>query len=226
MFRRHVCSGSVADLGAFDLTGQSGEAEIGQDGAEALVKQVLDAFGKIDILVNNAGITRDDLIMRMKPEDWTDLAAEVRDAGDQRVVVSSEFLSFADEAAARRVVTELSGGPVHVVITLRPIYKIAPSQWQQYVQNWLRVPYGEWLDGMFRRPPYDQPTPSFWRRHKQDELVRRWAGVAGAENLTVLEISSGEIRNVRFYTECERGSRLSVEVPQQNAAARLGRKIR
>jgi len=43
------------------------------DGAEALVKAVLEAFGKIDILVNNAGITRDDLIMRMKPEDWTDV---------------------------------------------------------------------------------------------------------------------------------------------------------
>jgi 3-oxoacyl-[acyl-carrier protein] reductase len=43
------------------------------DGAEALVRAVLDAFGKIDILVNNAGITRDDLIMRMKPEDWTDV---------------------------------------------------------------------------------------------------------------------------------------------------------
>jgi 3-oxoacyl-[acyl-carrier protein] reductase len=41
--------------------------------ADALVKAALDAFGKVDILVNNAGITRDDLIMRMKPEDWTDV---------------------------------------------------------------------------------------------------------------------------------------------------------
>jgi 3-oxoacyl-[acyl-carrier protein] reductase len=31
----------------------------------------LGAFGRIDILVNNAGITRDDLIMRMGPEDWS-----------------------------------------------------------------------------------------------------------------------------------------------------------
>jgi 3-oxoacyl-[acyl-carrier protein] reductase len=44
-----------------------------QEGAEGLVKAVLEAFGKVDILVNNAGITRDDLIMRMKPEDWTDV---------------------------------------------------------------------------------------------------------------------------------------------------------
>ena len=44
-----------------------------QEAAEELIKTALDAFGKVDILVNNAGITRDDLIMRMKPEDWTDV---------------------------------------------------------------------------------------------------------------------------------------------------------
>jgi 3-oxoacyl-[acyl-carrier protein] reductase len=41
--------------------------------AEAAVKAVLDAFGKVDILVNNAGITRDDLIMRMSSEAWNDV---------------------------------------------------------------------------------------------------------------------------------------------------------
>ena len=34
------------------------------------VDKTLEAFGKIDILVNNAGIAKDNLIMRMKPEDW------------------------------------------------------------------------------------------------------------------------------------------------------------
>ncbi len=38
--------------------------------AEAMVKQVSDTFGKIDILINNAGITRDNLIMRMKEEEF------------------------------------------------------------------------------------------------------------------------------------------------------------
>jgi 3-oxoacyl-[acyl-carrier protein] reductase len=35
-----------------------------------LVKQTVERFGRIDILVNNAGITRDNLLMRMKEEDW------------------------------------------------------------------------------------------------------------------------------------------------------------
>ena len=45
------------------------------DMAQAMAKAVIDEFGKIDILVNNAGITRDDLLMRMKEEDWDDVIA-------------------------------------------------------------------------------------------------------------------------------------------------------
>jgi 3-oxoacyl-[acyl-carrier protein] reductase len=37
---------------------------------DSLIEQTLNKFGRIDILVNNAGITRDTLLLRMKPEDW------------------------------------------------------------------------------------------------------------------------------------------------------------
>lgn len=38
--------------------------------AEKLIKEAKEVFGRIDILVNNAGITKDNLIMRMKEEDF------------------------------------------------------------------------------------------------------------------------------------------------------------
>ncbi len=40
------------------------------DRVDALVNAVMEKFSRIDILVNNAGITRDTLLLRMKPEDW------------------------------------------------------------------------------------------------------------------------------------------------------------
>jgi 3-oxoacyl-[acyl-carrier protein] reductase len=43
------------------------------ESAAEMVKQVKDAFGRIDFLVNNAGITRDNLILRMKEEDWDEV---------------------------------------------------------------------------------------------------------------------------------------------------------
>ena len=40
---------------------------------DALVPQAVEALGKLDILVNNAGVTRDNLAMRMKDEEWSEV---------------------------------------------------------------------------------------------------------------------------------------------------------
>jgi len=37
---------------------------------EAALQTIVDREGRLELLVNNAGITRDGLLMRMKPEDW------------------------------------------------------------------------------------------------------------------------------------------------------------
>lgn len=43
------------------------------DSIEALFAVIKERFGGIDILVNNAGITRDNIFMRMKDEEWDDI---------------------------------------------------------------------------------------------------------------------------------------------------------
>ncbi len=40
------------------------------EGADQLIKDATEAMGGVDILVNNAGLTRDNLAMRIKDEDW------------------------------------------------------------------------------------------------------------------------------------------------------------
>ncbi|MEI8672988.1 3-oxoacyl-ACP reductase FabG [Vibrio sp. SA48] len=40
---------------------------------ESVLKAINEEFGALDILVNNAGITRDNLLMRMKDDEWTDI---------------------------------------------------------------------------------------------------------------------------------------------------------
>jgi 3-oxoacyl-[acyl-carrier protein] reductase len=43
------------------------------ESVEGLIKQATEAMGSVDILVNNAGITRDNLAMRMKDDEWQDV---------------------------------------------------------------------------------------------------------------------------------------------------------
>jgi 3-oxoacyl-[acyl-carrier protein] reductase len=62
------------------------------DGAavDALVPSAVEALGKLDIVVNNAGVTRDNLVMRMKDEEW-----------DQVIRVNLEAAFRLARAAAR-----------------------------------------------------------------------------------------------------------------------------
>ncbi|HFE5794659.1 TPA: 3-oxoacyl-[acyl-carrier-protein] reductase [Staphylococcus aureus] len=43
------------------------------DEVKAMIKGVVSQFGSLDVLVNNAGITRDNLLMRMKEQEWDDV---------------------------------------------------------------------------------------------------------------------------------------------------------
>ena len=58
----------IEELGVKAEAIQSDAADYEQ--AEALIKQVLENFGKIDILINNAGITKDTLMLRMGEDQW------------------------------------------------------------------------------------------------------------------------------------------------------------
>ncbi len=61
----------VAQIEAMGAEAIALQADVSQaDEVDALIKATMDKFGQIDVLVNNAGITRDTLLLRMKPEDW------------------------------------------------------------------------------------------------------------------------------------------------------------
>ena len=70
---------SSATVEAIKATGKSAEVatlEVTDGGSvEALVDGVMERHGRIDILVNNAGIARDQLMLRMKREEWDDVIA-------------------------------------------------------------------------------------------------------------------------------------------------------
>lgn len=58
----------ISELGVRAIAAQCDVANTAA--AAEFVGQVKEAFGTVDYLINNAGITRDQLILRMKEEDW------------------------------------------------------------------------------------------------------------------------------------------------------------
>lgn len=59
---------TITEAGGNAIAFQADVSKLEQ--VDALVNNTLEKFGRLDVLVNNAGITRDTLLLRMKPEDW------------------------------------------------------------------------------------------------------------------------------------------------------------
>jgi 3-oxoacyl-[acyl-carrier protein] reductase len=70
---------------------------------ESAMKQVIAEFGRIDILVNNAGITRDNLLMRMKEEEW-----------DQVINTNLKGVFLCTKAVTRTMMKQRSGRIINI----------------------------------------------------------------------------------------------------------------
>ncbi|MBD2493286.1 3-oxoacyl-[acyl-carrier-protein] reductase [Nostoc sp. FACHB-280] len=72
----YASSSTAADNVVAEITSVGGQAlalqaDVSQaEQVDALINATTEKFGRVDILVNNAGITRDTLLLRMKPEEW------------------------------------------------------------------------------------------------------------------------------------------------------------
>ncbi|HEY9613054.1 3-oxoacyl-[acyl-carrier-protein] reductase [Allocoleopsis sp.] len=59
---------TITDGGGNAIALQADVSKVDQ--VDTLINKTLEKLGRVDVLVNNAGITRDTLLLRMKPEDW------------------------------------------------------------------------------------------------------------------------------------------------------------
>ncbi|TFG67392.1 MAG: hypothetical protein E4H24_06290 [Thermomicrobiales bacterium] len=149
---------------------------------------------------------------------WQGLVREVRRSKKRRVVISSEFLADAKPEAIETIVRDLGSDRVHVVVTLRPLARIIPSQWQQFIQSGVRKPLDAWLDAIFNDPL--KVTPTFWRRHRHDELIARWADIVGPDNVTVIALDDRDHAMVTRVFERLVGLREGTLVADQDLSNR------
>ena len=77
-----------------------------REDCDRLVDAVKERFGRIDVLVNNAGITRDQLLVRMKDDDW-----------DQVLDTNLRGVFLMTRAAAKSMMRQKSGRIINIAST-------------------------------------------------------------------------------------------------------------
>jgi hypothetical protein len=109
---------------------------------------------------------------------WTDIVRAARSSTATVCIISGEGFADCDNDEIALIAHELAPGQLRIVLTLRPIAKILPSQWQQYVQNAMMTgSFDDWLSeslDRFDRMNSIVDPEGFWRRHRHDQLVARW----------------------------------------------------
>lgn len=133
---------------------------------------------------------REDPGLARRPGDtahpWQDLVAEAQQwSGD--VLVTHEFFAAASVEQVRRVVADLTGAEVHVLVTARAMPDLFISRWQEWVKNGAR--------GRIDAYPPDGPRADTgewgWPSFDLGIVLERWGAVLPHERVHVLPMAPG-----------------------------------
>ncbi len=116
---------------------------------------------------------------------WDALVEEVRESAEARVCVSAEELVAASPEQVRRLVDDLGPDRVHVLIVVRRLDRILPSQWQQRVRDEEVEPYDRWLAGVLAEE-LEGRTGAFWKNNGVARMVEGWRTGLPADRVSLL----------------------------------------
>lgn len=123
---------------------------------------------------------------------WNKAAKQIDNAKEESVLLSSEFFSELDGEKIRKIKADIKNRNVQILFTLRPLVKLLPSSYQQYLKYGITAEYEDWLHSVLDKPGESKINPTFWKRHFHGQVVARWADVFGAANITVLIVNEAQ----------------------------------
>ena len=111
---------------------------------------------------------------------------------ESTTILSSEFFSELNGEKIRKVRNDFAGRDIQILFTVRPLAKLLPSTYQQYLKYGTVAEYDEWLHSVLDKPGESRINPTFWKRHSHGKVIARWADVFGAENVTALIVNEAQ----------------------------------
>lgn len=128
---------------------------------------------------------------------WDELVAEIHGRRDAASLMSMEFLSFTRRRAMARVVRDLEGVDVHVVLTVRDVTAAIPAQWQTSITSTRTHTWEEFQRGVQRSSSRlwlghamrgDTAVREFRRAQDIARMLRTWGRLVPPDRLTVVTV--------------------------------------
>jgi hypothetical protein len=123
---------------------------------------------------------------------WNRMADRINSAKEETAILSSEFFSELDGERIRKIRTEIKGRDIQILFTLRPLAKLLPSSYQQYLKYGMTVEYEDWLHAILDKPGESKVSPTFWKRHSHGKVVAKWVDIFGKSNVTLLVVNEAQ----------------------------------
>ncbi len=121
-------------------------------------------------------------------ERWQALAAST----DGDLLVSMEFLSFAQDRHVAAALEPFAGDRIEVVVSVRDQLGAIPAQWQTYCRNLGTEGWPDYLRSIeptfLGRPRKTRAFKTFNRAQQIPSFVRRWEEAAGVESVHVVTV--------------------------------------
>ena len=123
---------------------------------------------------------------------WDRMSSRINGAKEETVILSSEFFSEIDGERIRKIRSEIKGRDIQILFTLRPLAKLLPSSYQQYLKYGITIEYEDWLHAILDKPGESKVSPTFWKRHSHGKVVARWVDIFGKSNVTLLIVNEAQ----------------------------------
>lgn len=114
------------------------------------------------------------------------LAGRINRSKAPKILISSEFFSELTAEQINKLKLAVKKRQVKIVFTIRPLAKLLPSSYQQYLKYGIKADYEKWLHSVLDEPGVAKLTPTFWKRHLHADVVKRWSGAFGTDSVTVV----------------------------------------
>ncbi|MFN8189374.1 MAG: hypothetical protein U0R78_02860 [Nocardioidaceae bacterium] len=123
---------------------------------------------------------------------WDKMLDAIRHHDGPASILSMEFLSYAEEDQARRVVESLDGLDVHIVLTVRDAKSAIPAQWQTGCRNGRQITYQRLVRSVRALLDGEEPewgaAKFFLRTQGIARMLDVWTPLVGPKNVHVITV--------------------------------------